>query len=117
MINNLLHFIAVQFIFIPSPNIEVDQPGHYQCSVDHTGVKIAWYINGTLATNINGITTNGEGSHISSLTIPGYPQYNNSEVECYAFGSVNGINYINNSVAILLIQGNTLSNIHKSFNS
>ena len=75
-------------------------------------MKIAWYVNGTLASNVNSISTSGEGSHISSLIIPGYPQYNNSEIECYAFGSVNGINYINNSVVILQIQGNTLSLIY-----
>ena len=77
-------------------------------------MKITWLVNGTAPTN--DITQLGVGSTNSILTILGYPQYNNSEVECYAFGSVNGINYINSSVAILLIHGNTLSNIHRCFN-
>ena len=40
-------FIAVQFIFTPSPNIGVYQLAHYQCSVDHPSVSITWLVNKT----------------------------------------------------------------------
>ena len=114
MINKLLHFIAVHFLFTPSPNIGIYQLAHYQCSVDHIDVKITWLVNGTAPTN--DITQLGVGSTNSSLTILGYSQYNNTEVECNAFGIVKGSGYVNSSVAILRIQGNTLSNIHRCFN-
>ena len=43
---------------------------------------IAWLVNGTDTNNKNitqlSIITNGAGSPNSSLTIPGYPQYNNT---------------------------------------
>ena len=106
-------FIAVQFIFTPSPNIEVYQLAHYQCSVDHIGVTVNWLVNGTASSHDNiaklGIITNGAGSTYSSLTIPGYPQYNNTVVTCYAYGSV--IDYSNTNESTLRIQGNTLSDI------
>ena len=115
--NNIakLNFTAVHFIFTPSPNIEVFQPAHYQCSVDDTGVTVIWFVNGTGSTNNEiiqlGIVTNGAGSPNSSLIIPGYPQYNNTVVKCNAFGSVDGNNYFNFSESTLRIQGNTLSDI------
>ena len=106
-------FIAVQFIFTPSPNIGVYQLAHYQCSVDHTGVTVIWSVNETTSKDDNiiqlGIITKGAGSNNSSLTIPGHPQYNNTEVRCDAFGSA--IGYFNFSESILRIQGNILSNI------
>ena len=109
------YYIAVQFIYTPSPNIEVYQLAHYQCSVDHTGVTVTWNVNGTGSTNSDiiqlGIVTNGAGSPNSSLIIPGYPQYNNTIVRCNAFGSVNGNNYVNFSQSTLRIQGNTLSDL------
>ena len=101
-------FIAVQFTFTPSPNIGVYQLAHYQCSVDHTGVTVTWSVNGSKSID-GSIITNGVGSNNSSLTIPGYPQYNNTEVRCDAFGSA--IGYFNFSESILRIQGNILSNI------
>ena len=101
--------IAVQFIFTPSPNIGVYQLAHYQCSVDHTGVGITWNVNGTGSTNSHitqlGIVTSRTGSSNSSLTIPGYPQYNNTVVRCNAFGSVDDNNYFDFSVSTLKIQG------------
>ena len=107
--------IAVQFIFTPSPNIGVYQPAHYQCSVNHTGVTIAWLVNRKALTDKDiiqlGIFISGAGSSNSSLTIPGYPQYNNTIVTCNAFGVVNDTNYINTSESTLRIQGNTLSDI------
>ena len=110
-----LHYIAIQFIFTPSPNIGVSQVAHYQCSVDYTGVGITWNINGTGSTNNEiiqlGIVTNGAGSSNSSLTIPGYPQYNNTVVTCNAFGFVNDSGYVNFSESTLRIQGNTFSDI------
>ena len=105
----LFCYIAIQFIFTSSPNIGVYQLAHYQCSVDHTGVGIAWLVNETSSANNDiiqlGIVTNGAGSPDSSLTIPGYPQYNNTVVRCNAFGSVNGNNYHNFSESTLQIQG------------
>ena len=104
--------IAVQFIFTPSPNIGVYQLAHYQCSVDHTGVSVGWEINGT-DTNIAklGIVINGTGLSNSSLTIFGYPQYNNTVVRCNAFGTVYGNGYFKFKQHTLRIQGNTLSDI------
>ena len=106
---------SVQFIFTPSPNIEVYQLAHYQCSVDHTGVGITWQVNGTGSTNNDtiqlGIVTIGAGSPKSILTIPGYPQYNNTVVRCLASGFVDGNCYTNFDNATLRIQGNTLSDI------
>ena len=113
--NNIakLNFTAVQFIFTPSPNIEVYQLARYQCSVDDTGVTVNLFVNGTASNDDSiiqlGIITNGEGSNNSSLTIPGYPQYNNTVVRCDAYGSL--INYTNFSESILKIQGNILSDI------
>ena len=107
-INILFYYIAVHFIFTPSPNIEVYQLAHYQCSVDHTGVTVTWLVNGTASTNNDiiqlGIVTNGAGSSNSSLTIPGCPQYNNTAVRCNAFGSVDGSIYFNYSESTLRIQ-------------
>ena len=96
-------------MFTPSSNIGNYQQAHYQCSVNHTGVSITWSVNGTGSADNKiiqlNIVTNGAGSHNSSLTIPGYPQYNNTVVRCNAFGSVNGINYFNFNESTLKIQG------------
>ena len=106
---NTFYYIAVQFIFTPSPNIGIYQLAHYRCSVNHTGVGITWNVNKTVSTNNDiiqlGIVTSGTGSSNSSLTIPGYPQYNNTIVRCTAFGSVDDNNYFNFSVSTLRIQG------------
>ena len=98
---------------MPSPNIEVYQLAHYQCSVDHIGVNINWHVNGTgYGNNDNiiqlGIVTSGVPQH-SNLTIYGYPQYNNTVVKCFAAGFVNGNSYFNFNESTLRIQGNTLS--------
>ena len=106
--------IAVQFIFTPSPNIEVYQLAYYQCSVDHPSVGITWNVNKTSYGHNEiiqlGIVTSG-GAQQSNLTIHGYPQYNNTEVKCIASGFVDGIFYGNFDNATLRIQGNTLSDI------
>ena len=76
---------------------------------------ITWNVNGTSSGHNDiiqlGIVTNGAGSSNSSLTIPGYPQYNNTVVRCNVFGSVNGNSYYNSSESTLRIPGNTLSDI------
>ena len=76
---------------------------------------ITWFVNGTSSANNDiiqlGIVTNGAGTPNSSLTIPGYPQYNNTVVRCEAFGFVNDSLYNNFDIATLRIQGNTLSDI------
>ena len=80
-------------------------------------MTIAWHVNETTSNDGNitqlGIVTIGAGSPNSSLTIPGYPQYNNTIVRCnaFGFGIINGSNYINTNTATLRIQGNTLSDI------
>ena len=107
---------AVHFIFTPSPNIGVYQLAYYQCSVDHPDVSIIWFVNETRSTNNDsiqlGIVTNGAGSSSSSLTIPGYPQYNNTVVKCLASGFVDGNLYNDFDNSTLRIQGNnTLSEI------
>ena len=72
-------------------------------------MSIIWFVNGTASNDESiiqlGIVTNGAGSLQSNLTIPGYPQYNNTVVKCNAFGVVNGTKYINTSKTILRIQG------------
>ena len=111
----IIFFVAVQFIFIPSPNIGVYQLAHYQCSVDNTGWGITWNVNETSSRHEDviklGIVTNGAGSPNSSLTIPGYPQYNNTVVTCIASRHVDDNLYTNFNVSTLRIQGNTLSDI------
>ena len=76
-------------------------------------MTITWLVNGTGSTNNNiiklDIVTNGAGSPNSSLTIPGYPQYNNTVVRCIALEFVDGNTYFNFSESTLRIQGNTLS--------
>ena len=83
--------------------------------MDHPDVAIVWFVNGTGSTNNDtfqlGIVTSGAGSSNSSLTIPGYPQYNNTVVRCIATGFVDGNLYTNFANATLRIQGNTLSDI------
>ena len=80
--------------------------------MNHTGVGIGWSVNGTASISNEiiklGIITNGAGSPNSSLTIPGYPQYNNTVLRCLASGFVDGSSYNNFDNAILRIQGNTL---------
>ena len=106
---SFFYYIAVQFTFNPSPNIGVYQVAHYQCSVDYKSVIITWSVNGTGSADNKiiqlGIITNGAGSPNSSLTIPGYPQYNNTVVRCNAFGSVNGNSFFNFNQSTLKIQG------------
>ena len=75
-------------------------------------MSITWYVNGTGSANNDiiqlGIVTNGDGSQQSNLTVPGYPQYNNTVVRCIAFGSVNGnMSYYNFRESALRIQGIT----------
>ena len=78
-------------------------------------MTITWYVNGTGSANNEiiqlGIVTNGDGSQQSNLTIPGYPQYNNTVVRCIAVGFVNGNSYFNFNESTLRIQGNILSDI------
>ena len=113
LFHNFFHYIAVQFKFIPSPNIGVYQLAHYQCSVDNTNVPISWYINETIANSTiqPGIIVNGEKTSNSSLIMTGYPQYNNTVVMCFASGLVDSKPYTNFDNATLRIQGNTLSDI------
>ena len=78
-------------------------------------MNITWNVNGTTSNNDNitrlGIVTNGGGSQKSHLTIPGYPQYNNTVVKCSAIGNADSSPYKNTNESILRIQGNTLSDI------
>ena len=83
--------------------------------MNHIGVGITWNINETSSGHNDiiklGIITKGAGSSNSSLTIPGYPKYNNTVVRCNAFGFVDGNSYFNFNESTLRIQGNTLSDI------
>ena len=76
---------------------------------------VTWFVNGTGSGNEDiiqlGIVTNGARPSSSNLTIPGYPQYNNTVVRCNAFGNVSGSSYFNFNESTLRIQGNTLSDI------
>ena len=108
----LLHILIDGVRLIAPPNIGIYQLAYYQCSVNNTNVGITWFVNETLSTNNDiiqlDIVTSGEGTPNSSLTIPGYPQYNNTKVRCFASGSVDGILYTNHSDSILRIQGNLI---------
>ena len=77
--------------------------------MDHSGLGTTWLVNGTNSLGNDNvkldIVTNGVPSRNSSLTIPGYPQYNNTVVICNAVGYVNGNIYINSSQSTLRIQG------------
>ena len=77
--------------------------------MDHSSVSVTWNVNGTLSISNHiiqlGIVTNGAGSPNSSLTIPGYPQYNNTVVRCLAAGFVDGNSYFNFNESTLRIQG------------
>ena len=110
----MLYYIAVQFIFTPSPNIGVYQLARYQCLVDHSGVTVTWFVNGTASDYLEviklGVVTSG-GSQHSNLTIPGYLQYNNTVVRCLASGFVDDSLYNNFDNSTLRIQGNALSDI------
>ena len=83
--------------------------------MNNINIGISWLVNGTVSGNNDtlrlGIVTIGAGSSNSSLTIPGYPQYNNTVVRCFASGFVNGSRYTNYKNATLRIQGKTLSDI------
>ena len=72
--------------------------------MNHPNSVIVWEVNGTVSTNNEikklDIITNGAGLPNSNLTIPGYPQYNNTIVRCIAYGPVEGTNN-----ATLRIQG------------
>lgn len=95
---------SVNFIFSPSPNIEVGQSALYHCSVNDSGVNVIWSINGT--TNIpSDIVVTGPGSSSSDLVIPGLPQYNNTLVRCVAAGEVDGNIYSEHSQSTLRVQG------------
>ena len=78
-------------------------------------MSVMWFVNGTTSDNDNitklGIVTIGAGPQQSNLTIPGYPQYNNTVVKCLAAGFVDGNLYNNFDNATLRIQGKTLSDI------
>ena len=77
--------------------------------MDHPDVSIVWFVNGTGSADKDiiqlDIVTSGAGSSNSSLTIPGYPQYNNTIVACSGFGTVEGNNYVRFSEVTLKIQG------------
>ena len=112
-------YTGVQFSFIPSPNITIQQTAVYKCSVDNNGVSIQWIVNGVSSTDSSvtdfGIITYGFGTQNSSLTIPGNLELNNIIVRCVASGYVSNVgNYINSSSATLFIQGMVCNIILKS---
>ena len=102
-------YTGVQFSFIPSQAITIQQTAVYKCSVDNNGVGIQWIVNESTSTQTSivdsGIITSGAGKHNSSLTIPGNPELNNTIVTCIASGQVDNMDYINSSEATLFIQG------------
>ena len=104
----ILYYIytGVQFSFIPSQAITIQQTAVYKCSVDNNAVGIQWNVKGEVVDSSNdlGIIISG-GTQNSSLIIPGNPELNNTIVICSAFGHVDGMQYINSSEATLFIQG------------
>ena len=99
-------YAGVQFSFIPSQAITIQQTAVYKCSVDNYGVSIQWIVKGEVVDSSNnlGIIISG-GTQNSSLIIPGNPELNNTIVTCIASGLVDGMHYINSSIATLFIQG------------
>ena len=77
-------------------------------------MSVTWLVNETASGHNEivklGIVTSG-GSQESNLTIPGYPEYNNTVVRCLASGFVDGSIYNKFDNNTLRIQGNTLSDI------
>ena len=102
-------YTGVQFSFIPSQAITIQQTAVYKCSVDNEAVAIQWNVNGLLSTDSSitdlGIITYGAATQNSSLTIPGNPELNNTIVTCIASGLVDMMGYFNTSSATLFIQG------------
>ena len=107
----ILYYIytGVQFSFIPSQAITIQQTAVYKCSVDNNGVAIQWIVNGNSSTDSSitdlGIITYGAAAQNSSLIIPGNPKLNNTIVTCIASGLVDMMGYFNTSSATLFIQG------------
>ena len=102
--------IDVSIGFAPTHNIGINQLAYYRCWSNHTMVHTQWLvvINGTeetSTTHFPDMVENGTGTPNSSLTIPGYPQYNNTIVICLATGDVDGTIYQISPNATLRIQG------------
>ena len=100
---------GVQFSFIPSQAITIQQTAVYKCSVDNIEVKIQWKVNGIDAddqsmTDLE-IITYGMDTNNSSLTIPGKSVMNNTSVRCIASGQVDTMEYFKTHSATLFIQG------------
>ena len=97
---------GVQFSFIPSQAITIQQTAVYKCSVDNNGVTVQWIVNGTISSITNlGIITYVAATQNSCLAIPGNPKLNNTIVICIL---VNMMDYSNASSATLFIQGISL---------
>ena len=107
----ILYYIytGVQFSFIPSQAITIQQTAVYKCSVDNNGVSILWIVNGNSSIDSSitdlEIITYGAATQNSNLTIPGNLELNNTIVTCIASGLVDMIGYFNTSSATLFIQG------------
>ena len=103
-------YTGVQFSFIPSQAITIQQTAVYKCSVDNEGLSIVWNVNRSLSThssNIDlGIITYGVTTQNSSLTIPGNSELNNTIVTCIG-SEFDGLTLhtVNKSNATLFIQG------------
>ena len=103
-------YTGVQFSFIPSQAITIQQTAVYKCSVDNKELSILWAVNESLSTHSSitdlGIITYGHGTQNSSLTIPGNPKLNNTIVICIAF-ELDGFTQhaVNTTNATLFIQG------------
>ena len=104
------NYTGVQFSFIPSQAITIQQTAVYKCSVANEELSIQWIVNESLSTHSSitdlGIVTYGHGTQNSSLTIPGNPELNNTIVICSAF-RVEGVtlHIVNATNATLFIQG------------
>ena len=102
-------YTGVQFSFIPSQAITIQQTAVYKCSVDNNGVVVQWIVNGSSSIDSSiadlGIITYGAATQNSNLTIPGNLELNNTIVTCIAAGLVDMMGYFNTSSATLFIQG------------
>ena len=109
LISSNIIYTGVQFSFIPSQAITIQQTAVYKCSVDNNGVTVQWVVNLTTSTDSSitdlGIKTTSFGTQNSSVTIPGNPELNNTIVTCIASGLVDTALYTNRRNATLFIQG------------
>ena len=119
------YFLAIKFVFIPSPSIHIQQSAVYQCYVYELSaddsISVQWDVNGISSASPAfqqdiikglGIIVDGVGTQNSSLTVPAEDvSLNETEIKCIASGFINDdVLYTNTGSSILYIQGMCIAN-------